>query len=196
MTDARNIEIQHRAGGVAVRVVTDGSPEPPGLSERTGPACADEMVLRARLTQALERAGRRADRERVAVLAIECHSRKRDAATLDAERAARVSRELVRRLRTHAGPGDVVAQCAESRFGMLLCGVEDASSAEHVAGAVVHDLGLPIALGRERNHVVNTSIGIAISPLHGTQADELLARAERARSEADALGGDSYLLAR
>lgn len=64
-----------------------------------------------------------------------------------------------------------------------------------MAGAIVHDLTRPVHLeiGDASAH---TSVGVAIAPMHGTDALTLIANADTALREALALGGDTYLIAR
>ncbi len=190
----REVVIEHAHGAAAIPVDRiDWGDAGHGIGDvATGPAgLARESALRARLGQALDGSGDGG----VALLAIECGGPKALTELHGEAIAERMRVELARRLRPHAGPGDFLASTGDDRFGLMLSPVADATCAERVAGAIVHDLTRPTHVeGGEA--AVSVSVGVAVSPLHGADAASLVRAADEALGEAQGLGGDTYLLAR
>jgi diguanylate cyclase (GGDEF)-like protein len=74
---------------------------------------------------------------------------------------------------------DVVARLGGDEFAVLLCGDIDAAGAESVAARVAQVLELPVELA-DHQVTVEASVGIAVFPEHGREAEVLLQRADRA----------------
>lgn len=187
----RQVTIQYHEGAAEVPV-TLASHEDAGPEMRdplTG--LPDVSALRARIQQTLDGSRGQAS----ALLAVDCGGLAEQADRLGSDAAGRLRRELARRVALHAGPPDFAARAGDDRFVLWLAALDDASCAERVAGALVHDLTRPVRLdtGEVRAHA---AVGIAVAPRHGRDAPSLLAVADGALREARDLGGDTYLLAR
>lgn len=181
----REIEIQHRHSSEPIEIE--------GESFEVGRGIASPAMLRARLAQALT--GARATGSTAALLCVEWSMDPARESGVQPPAAERISAELVRRLRPHAGPGDCVAREDATHFELLLSHLDAEPSAARIAGAIVHDLAAPVCMdGREIQPQI--SVGVAVSGTHGQDPAALLDAAHAAQREASELGGDAYLLAR
>jgi diguanylate cyclase (GGDEF)-like protein/PAS domain S-box-containing protein len=103
-------------------------------------------------------------------------------------------RWVAARLRECVGERDTVARLGGDEFAVLQQGAQ-AESAERLAQRLVDVIGHPPPL---KNQIINAgvSIGIAIAPDHGLDADELMKRADLALYQAKAKGRGVYQLFR
>lgn len=86
---------------------------------------------------------------------------------------------------------DTVARLGGDEFTVILTDIESATSAERVAQAIVDTLSQPFDL--EGSTVqVSASVGVAVSPDHGTEATPLLLQADQAMYAAKRAGRNSY----
>jgi diguanylate cyclase (GGDEF)-like protein len=97
----------------------------------------------------------------------------------------RVIQSLAGRLRALLREGDTVARLGAQQFALMLPGTH-AAGAELTAAKVLDDIGRAIVVD-EQSVSVQATIGIVTVPDHGTNPDELLQRAERARRSAEQL---------
>ena len=101
------------------------------------------------------------------------------------------SQELLRqvgiRLSIVVRASDTVARLSGDEFAVLLPGA-DLAGAQHVAAALLHALDVPVDLEGQALGV-SASIGIALCPAHGEDADMLLRRADVAMYVAKRAGG-------
>ena len=90
---------------------------------------------------------------------------------------------VAERLRACVRPADTAARLGGDEFVVLLDNVMDVGDAISVAERIIEALGVPIELG-ERQVVVGTSVGIALSEDHESQPDVMLRNADVAMYEA------------
>ncbi|MGZ5449721.1 MAG: PAS domain S-box protein [Thermoanaerobaculia bacterium] len=89
---------------------------------------------------------------------------------------------------------DTVARMGGDEFTMLLADVADRRGAALVAQKVLEAVRHPVTID-EHELFVTTSIGIAVFPGEGTDAESLLRNADRAMYRAKELGRDNYQFA-
>ncbi len=101
-----------------------------------------------------------------------------------------VAERLVRCVRAE----DTVARMGGDEFTILLADVADGRAVRTVAGKVLETISAPIIV--EQNELfVTTSVGIALFPDHGADAEALLKRADRAMYRAKEAGRNNYQFA-
>ncbi len=86
--------------------------------------------------------------------------------------------EVSRRLRRVLRESDTVARLGGDEFALLLPRVPDAATSVEVAEKIRRAIGAPLALKAQLSLEVEASVGIALFPEHGTEAPELLRRAD------------------
>ncbi len=104
-----------------------------------------------------------------------------------------VLRETARRLRAATREVDTVARLGGDEFVVLLGGGDRRDEAMLVAARILQAVAAPLAL---QGLQLGVSIGIAIFPDDGADADQLLARADAAMYDAKHLGGSRCVFAR
>ncbi|MET3910801.1 diguanylate cyclase (GGDEF)-like protein [Bradyrhizobium sp. S3.3.6] len=104
----------------------------------------------------------------------------------------RLLRWVAARLRENAGEHDTVARLGGDEFAVLQRGPQP-QSAERLARRLVEIIGHPPPLESQSIHV-GVSVGIAIAPDHGLDADELMKCADLALYQAKAKGRGAYQL--
>ncbi|HEU0103616.1 MAG TPA: EAL domain-containing protein [Mycobacteriales bacterium] len=87
--------------------------------------------------------------------------------------------ELARRLRAAVGPGPTVSRLGGDEFAVCLTGCRDEAEAVGVAESVLLAMTPPFSLPGI-DVLLTTSIGVAVAPAHGTDADRLLRYADMA----------------
>jgi len=103
-----------------------------------------------------------------------------------------VLRETARRLQAAARAVDTVARLGGDEFVVLLGGPGGREQARLVAERIIQAVTAPLAMHGLR---LGVSIGIAIFPDDGSDADQLLARADGAMYEAKHRGGNRHAFA-
>ena len=98
---------------------------------------------------------------------------------------------VAERLRACVRPADTAARLGGDEFVVLLDNVMGVDDAISVAERITEALGVPIELG-ERQVVVGTSVGIALSEDHESQPDVMLRNADVAMYEAKKEGKGRY----
>lgn len=98
---------------------------------------------------------------------------------------------VAERLRACLRPADTAARLGGDEFVVLLDNVMGVDDAISVAERITEALGVPIELG-ERQVVVGTSVGIALSEDHESQPDVMLRNADVAMYEAKKEGKGRY----
>jgi diguanylate cyclase (GGDEF)-like protein len=91
-------------------------------------------------------------------------------------------RHVADRLRQALGSADVLARLGGDEFAVLLPG-HDVDGARAVAARIAQALREPAQIG-EQTVDISASLGIAVCPQHGSDADRLVGRAEQAMLEA------------
>lgn len=99
--------------------------------------------------------------------------------------------EVARRLHALVRETDVVARLGGDEFVVIVTRAGSPARVEDIARRIVADLAAPYQLGVEITGV-SASLGIALFPLHGTQAEELKRNADVALYEAKAAGRNTY----
>lgn len=88
---------------------------------------------------------------------------------------------------------DTVARLGGDEFVIVLEDGKDNSHLERIAGTIVHALSEPYPLGQDEAHI-SASIGIAVYPDDGSDAQTLLKHADQAMYAAKAAGRNGYRL--
>jgi diguanylate cyclase (GGDEF)-like protein len=135
----------------------------------------NRVLLRDRLEQALSAASR--SRDEVAVLLIDLDRFKEINDTLGHSWGDRLLREVAPRVQSVLRAGDTVARLGGDEFAVLLPSVDGIAEAEAVAArirAALHSRFDVDGVGLD----VEASIGIAVSPSHGTTGEDLLRNAD------------------
>ncbi len=91
--------------------------------------------------------------------------------------------EVSRRLTACIRESDISARLGGDEFMMVLSNLESALVVEVVANKILQALKQPFALTKKRASV-SSSIGVAVFPAHGKDAENLLGRADSAMYEA------------
>jgi len=84
-----------------------------------------------------------------------------------------------------------VARLGGDEFTILLEDVESIQAVAHIAERVIDNVSLPMMLERQEVHI-STSIGIAMFPVDGKKADEILQHADTAMYHAKAQGRNNF----
>lgn len=100
--------------------------------------------------------------------------------------------ELARRLREATRETDTVARVGGDEFVVLQSNVRLVSDMETLAQRLVRSLGAAYLVG-DRRIQIGVSIGIALAPLDGLDAEELLSKADSALYRCKSIGGNGYL---
>jgi diguanylate cyclase (GGDEF)-like protein/PAS domain S-box-containing protein len=103
-----------------------------------------------------------------------------------------IVRDLAGRLGDALGDADRVARLRGDEFGFLLPDA-DASFARQVGDRILGSLDRPFIV-QKLPIEVSASIGMAVAPEHGTEAETLLRRADSAVQEARRLGGGTSVV--
>ena len=99
--------------------------------------------------------------------------------------------EVGKRLAAAVRKADVVARLGGDEFALLLTDESDPGSVGNLASRLIEQICMPYAIdGHELT--VGVSIGIAIAPVDGNLADQLVRNADLALYRAKAEGGDCY----
>jgi diguanylate cyclase (GGDEF)-like protein len=104
----------------------------------------------------------------------------------------RLLRWVAAQLKENVGEHDTVARLGGDEFAVLQRGPQP-QSAERLARRLVEIIGHPPPLEHQSMHV-GVSVGIAIAPDHGLDADELMKCADLALYQAKAKGRGAYQL--
>jgi len=100
---------------------------------------------------------------------------------------------VAERLRSAVRQADVVARFGGDEFAVLLTNLPDAGVAVALARKLLELLARPFVLRGEKIEI-GASIGIAIYPADGEDAETLLMNADKAMYQAKCRGGNSYQL--
>ncbi len=113
------------------------------------------------------------------------------AGRLGAESGNVLRRKVAVRLRSGLRASDVVAAIASDSFGVLLGHLENKGDADGVAAKLVRTLQLPFLVAGQTCRVQAT-VGMALYPDHGKDAETLLKRACAQAGQVAVLGAEGY----
>ncbi len=151
----------------------------------------NQALFMDRFRHALIRSGR--DAEPIAVCLVDLDRFKLVNDTLGHTAGNELLTEVARRLQASVREGDTVSRLGGDEFMLLLPGVRSPSSAERMAEKIIANLKRPFNI--ERNNVmISASIGIAMYPFDGEDADTLIKNADAAQYRAKNAGKDGYQL--
>ena len=149
----------------------------------------NRILFRDRLDQALARAKREERWVTLLYVDLDNFNVVNDEISHDVGDA--VLTEAAERIVAAVRDSDTVAHLGGDEFTVILEGDREADGAERVAQKVITELARPHQAGDLKLHVT-ASLGIAIYPLDGEGADELLRGADLAMNAAKKAGRNSY----
>ena len=99
--------------------------------------------------------------------------------------------EVGKRLGALVRKTDLVARLGGDEFALLLMDESDPNNVSHLAARLIEQISLPFSIdGQELS--IGVSLGIAIAPINGTRADQIVRNADLALYRAKAEGGSGY----
>ena len=149
----------------------------------------NRALFNDRLTMALAHAGRHG--ERVAVMFLDLDDFKLINDTLGHRIGDELLQYVAQRLERAIRHEDSVARAGGDEFTLLFPRIGDDSAAEEMARRVLAAVAEPLSV-EDRQLFVTTSIGIAIYPLHGEDAETLLKNADNAMYRAKDAGRNTF----
>lgn len=150
----------------------------------------NRALLRSHLGRELEKCS---PDEQVAVLFLDLDEFKVVNDTLGHQVGDELLRSVARCLQSCAGPNEFVARLGGDEFAVVVAGV---STESQIAG-VVHRIYEAVRRSHEcASHQlsIDTSIGIAFAPIHGSTCDEILQNADLAMYDAKSSGKRTHRL--
>jgi diguanylate cyclase (GGDEF)-like protein len=147
-------------------------------------------LLRARLRQAVLRL--RNDSCGFALLSLDLDRFKRVNDTLGHQTGDLLLREVAARISSEVQPGDVVARFGGDEFVILQASLRAAKDAGELAGRLVAALGAPYEIDGQRI-LIGASVGIALAPENGKDAEALMRNSDIALYQAKAGGKGRFL---
>ena len=153
------------------------------------------LMSRPAFTERLQRqvasAGADAPPGRFALLFMDLDGFKRINDEYGHDTGDRVLEVVGRRLRHCLRDEDPVARLGGDEFVALLSDLHGAADAEKVANKIIDEINRPIMLSTN-NHHVGITVGIAVFPDDGADAEGLLSRADQAMYAAKKRGKNTY----
>jgi diguanylate cyclase (GGDEF)-like protein len=148
----------------------------------------NRLLLRQRLGQAL---GHLAQGERTAVLCLDLDRFKTVNDTLGHPIGDALLLEVTSRLRTIVPEPDTISRLGGDEFAIIRTAISGAADITTLASRMIEKISEPYALG-DHQIVIGVSIGIALAPEDGGEADQLLKHADMALYRAKADGRGTY----
>ena len=149
----------------------------------------NRRLLEDRLTQALALSSR--NRKNSAVMFVDIDRFKNINDSLGHAVGDALLREVAGRLLKQLRVGDTICRIGGDEFVIVLPEVKRSSDVAHVAQKVIEQLSLPVTV-EERELVVTCSVGIAVYPDDGRDAETLIRNADAAMYHAKELGRANY----
>jgi diguanylate cyclase len=146
----------------------------------------NRVMFQARLAEAIDAA--RLREGRIAVMLMDLDHFKEVNDTLGHHFGDQLLKEIGPRLSTVLRDDDIMARLGGDEFGVLLPELPDDEVAFSIAGRLLEELGEPVSVEGLALDVAG-SLGIAIYPTHGQNAESLLRRADVAMYSAKEAGG-------
>lgn len=151
----------------------------------------NRFSLEQRLADAVTAA--HAERRRFALLFLDLDRLKAINDTLGRRAGDHVLREVAKRLQTCVRGIDFIANAGGDEFVILTSGITGLSDIQVVADRLIETLSAPIHLA-DRDVHVGASIGAAVYPDHGADAESIAARADAALHRAKLAGGGRLVM--
>jgi diguanylate cyclase (GGDEF)-like protein/PAS domain S-box-containing protein len=149
----------------------------------------NRRLLEDRLTQALALSQR--NRKQTAVMFVDLDRFKAINDSLGHAVGDALLKEVTQRLVNQLRVGDTICRIGGDEFVVVLPEVKRSSDVAQVAQKVIEQLSMPVAVdGREL--IVTASIGIAVFPDDGAEAETLIRNADAAMYHAKELGRANY----
>jgi diguanylate cyclase (GGDEF)-like protein/PAS domain S-box-containing protein len=149
----------------------------------------NRRLLEDRLTQALALGQR--NRQQTAVMFVDLDRFKTINDSLGHAVGDALLKEVATRLVAQLRTGDTICRIGGDEFVVVLPEVKRSSDLAQVAQKVIEQLSLPVVI-EEREIIVTPSIGIAVFPDDGRDAETLIRNADAAMYHAKELGRASY----
>jgi diguanylate cyclase (GGDEF)-like protein len=148
----------------------------------------NRVLLRTRLEEAIADAG---ESQKIAVLNLDIDSFKEINDTLGHRAGDALLRSVAERLRDCAGNVDTIARPVGDEFSILQVAADQPISATTLATRIIEAFDTPFDFNGQQV-ILGGSIGIAVSPSDGNDADQLLRNADIALHRAKSQGRGSY----
>ncbi|HLF97677.1 MAG TPA: EAL domain-containing protein [Methylococcaceae bacterium] len=148
----------------------------------------NRVLLHDRLRLAMRQSQRLA--RRIALLYLDLDGFKRINDTLGHAAGDEVIREMGNRLQGQLRESDTLARLGGDEFIVLLPNIAEAQEIEPVTAKILKALSEPYVLGTGETFHASASIGVALYPGDGGEADTLLRNADTAMYRAKARGGN------
>jgi diguanylate cyclase (GGDEF)-like protein len=145
--------------------------------------------LFSHLSAVVER--RKADGSPVAVLFVDLDNFKTINDSLGHEYGDAVLRAVAERLRMMTAPGDFIARFGGDEFTLVWSAEPTAHAIEARVARIIEEFQKPLVVG-QRELLVGTSVGVAICPDHGSDAESLLRAADAALFRAKEQGRNRH----
>ncbi len=152
-------------------------------------ALPNRRLLEDRLTQALALSYR--NRKATAVIFVDLDRFKTINDSLGHAVGDQLLKEIASRLVKQLRIGDTICRIGGDEFVVVLPEVKRSSDVAHVAQKVIEQLSQPVVI-EERELLVSCSIGIAVYPEDGRDAETLIRNADAAMYHAKELGRANY----
>ena len=149
----------------------------------------NRLLLADRLQQAIAQARRSGTLLAICYLDLDQFKLVND--SFGHEAGDRLLVEVARRLQQAVRTGDTVARLGGDEFVFLLPGLVQVSECETIVQRLISDLTEPYSIAGRAASVV-ASVGVAIYPRDGVEADTLLRHADEAMYHAKHAGGNRY----
>ena len=150
----------------------------------------NRLLLNSRLAHTLERTQRSGGRCAVMFLDLDKFKPVND--QMGHEAGDELLKGVAKRLRLHLRDNDTVARIGGDEFVVVLEDLASAEGAEVVARAIIERMQRPFALSGEREAHIGCSVGIAMFPQDGADAETLLRHADAALYAAKAAGRGTF----
>jgi diguanylate cyclase (GGDEF)-like protein/PAS domain S-box-containing protein len=141
----------------------------------------NRMVLRSRIDEAIEKEGR------ASILLIDLDGFKDVNDTLGHSAGDMLLKMVANRILALVGEDDTVARLGGDEFAALLPGLDDPLKIASICDSLITAIAEPFTI-EGQPVVIGASIGIALCPVHGQKAEDLLANADLALYQAKAEG--------